>query len=162
MKKLFRVSSLINNVTHENVKYDRVMFTWFIPDRDGSDIHYEELIINYSKLDPPEKKNGERYINELFNREEAELLKNELDLKSNSITTIEEVKLPVPDHLLPFGALKPEKGKGFWHLSAFKSYKLPFKVRGFFNIQDAYESLTADDHPTVITRIPDQIRNKDD
>ena len=162
MKKLFRVSSIINNVTYEKKKYDKVLFTWFINDRNKTDAEYDSFIINYSTLNDKSRKNGEKYIDELFTREEALMLKAELDLKSNTITNIDEMKLPVPDHIQPFGSIEIEKGKGFSDLSAFKSYQLPFKVTGFFNINDAYESLKGDDHPTEITRLPEILKNIDD
>ncbi len=162
MKKLFRVSSIINNVTYEKKSYDKVLFTWFIIERTDPDIKYDEVIINYSKINDKARKNGENYINELFTEEEALMLKSELDLKSTAITTIEEIKLPVPDHIEPFSSLKTEKGKGFSDLSAFKSYQLPFKVRGFFNINQSFEALRGDDHPTVITKIPEILRKTDD
>ncbi|MEN8222371.1 MAG: hypothetical protein ABFR36_03845 [Acidobacteriota bacterium] len=162
MKKLFRVTSIINNVTYEKIKYDRVLFTWFIVDRIESEIMYEDVIINYSQLNEKDRNNGEKFINELFSYEEAQMLKSELDLKSSALSTIEEVKLPVPDHIEPFSSLKTEKGKGFSDLSAFKSYQLPFKVRGFFNINDSFESLKGDDQATVITKIPEILKKKDD
>ena len=162
MKKLFRVSSIINNVTYEKKNYDKVLFTWFIVERTESEIKYDEVIINYSKITGKSRKNGENYINELFSKEEAFMLKSELDLKSTAFTTIDEVKLPVSDHIKPFSSIKTEKGKGFSDLSEFKSYQLPFKVRGFFNINQSFEALKGDDHPTVITTIPEVLRKTDD
>ncbi len=139
-----------------------MLFTWFIIDRVETETDYDKFIINYSTLNDKNRKNGEKYINELFTREEALMLKSELDLKSNTITNIEEVKLPVPDNIQPFSSIKIEKGKGFSDLSTFKSYQLPFKVSGFFNINDAFESLKGDDHPTEITRLPEILKNIDD
>lgn len=155
MQRLFRVSSIINNVTYEMRTYDRVVFHWFVADREDSDLRYEDTIINYSKLSGKEKKNAERSIQELFSEEDASLLKSELDRKSSIITTIEEVKLPIPDHIQPYGTISVEKGKGFSDLSAHKSYEFPFKVKGFFNILNAYESLKGDENPTEITRLPE-------
>jgi len=66
MKKLFRVSSIINNVTYEKKKYDKVLFTWFITDKIKTEAEYDKLIINYSTLNEKSRKNGEKYINELF------------------------------------------------------------------------------------------------
>jgi len=162
MKKLFRVSSIINNVKYEKKSYDKVLFTWFIVERKLSEIKYDEVIINYSKINDKARENGENYINELFSKEDAVMLKSELDLKSTAITTIEEVKLPVPDHIEPFSSIKTEKGKGFSDLSEFKSYQLPFKVKGFFNINESFETLKGDDNPTVITTIPEVLRKKND
>ncbi len=155
MQRLFRVSSIINNVTYELRTYDRVVFHWFISDRKDSDLIFDDKIINYSKLSDKEKKIAERYIKELFSEEDASLLKSELDNKSSIITTIEEVKLPIPDHIQPYGVLKVENGKGFSDLSSHKAYEFPFKVKGFFNINDAYESIKSDDHTTEITRLPE-------
>ncbi len=155
MQRLFRVSSIINNVTYEMRTYDRVVFHWFIADREDKDLIYEDKIINYSKLSEKERENAERYIQELFSEKDATLLKSELDRKSSVITTIEEVKLPIPDHIQPYGLLRVEKGKGFSDLSSHKSYEFPFKVKGFFNINDSYESLKGDENPTEITRLPE-------
>ena len=158
MKRLYRVSSLIDNVIYNHRTYDKVPFNWFAAGREIADLPYEEMIINYPSLSEPNKKNARRYINELFSEEEAIRLKSELDRKSNSITTIEEVTLPVPDHIEPFGSLKSETGKGFTVLTALKSYKFPFKIKGFFNLANAFESLQGDDHPTQITRLPENLR----
>lgn len=155
MQKLFRVASIINNVTYDQKTYDRVAFHWFMADRKEKYLKYSELILNYSALSKRERKNAENYINELFSEEEAALLKSALDLKSNGLTTIEEVKLPVPDHIQPYGALASEKGKGFSDLSSHKSYEFPFKVKGFFNINEAFESIKGDEHPTEITQLPE-------
>ena len=155
MQKLFRVASTINNVTYEQKTYDRVVFHWFMADRKHKNLKYGDMIINYSSLSEKARINAENYINELFDEEEASILKSELDLKSNSFTTLEEVKLPVPDHIMPYGSLKTEKGKGFSDLSSHKSYTFPFKVKGFFNINDAFESIKGDEHPTEITRLPE-------
>ncbi|MCK4888887.1 MAG: hypothetical protein KAS97_03090 [Candidatus Aminicenantes bacterium] len=155
MQRLFRVSSLINNVTYEMKIYDKVAFHWFVADREDNGLIYEDKIINYSKLSEKNRKNAERYIRELFSEKDATLLKSELDRKSSIITTIEEVKLPIPDHIQPYGLLRVEKGKGFSDLSSHKSYEFPFKVKGFFNINDSYESLKGDENPTEITRLPE-------
>jgi len=155
MQKLFRVSSVIDNVKYEHRNYDKVVFTWFMTDRDNSNFQYEDLIINYEILSTEAKYNSKKIINELFTENEAKILKSELDRNSNSATTINEVKLPVPDHISPYSELKIEEGVGFSDLSSRKSYNLPFGVKGFFNINDSYESILGDENPTVVTKIPD-------
>ena len=116
-------------------------------------------MLNYDKLQEKERKNAEKYLNELFTEDESKILKAELDRNSASITTVEEIKLPVPDHLQPYSAIKTESGKGFSDLSSRKSYNLPFNVRGFFNVNDSDETIEGDDNPTVITRIPENFLN---
>ncbi len=155
MQRLFRVTSLIDNVRYRDKIYDKVIFTWFMTDRDNCQFPYEDLIINYKILSEKEKKTSEKIINELFTESESKILKSELDRNSNSVTTINEVKLPVPDHISPYSELKIEEGTGFSDLSSRRSYNLPFGVKGFFNINDSYESISGDDNPTVVTKIPE-------
>ncbi len=155
MKKLYRVSSVIDNVIYEQKTFDKVIFNWFFSGRKEIGISYEDLVINYKKLSDKAKKNGEKFINELFTKEEALILKSELDRNSSGETTIEEIKLPVPDHMEPYSMLKSENGKGFSNLSARESYDLPFQVIGFFNIHDSYEAQKGDENPTEVTTLPD-------
>ena len=153
MEKLFRVFSVINGILYKKKSFDNVIFNWFIIERENFPFEFEEIIINYNNLTKESKKVAEDYVREQFTKEEAELLKDMLDKKSSGLTRIEEIKLPVVDNLIGYNSLKIEKGKGFSDLYKKDSYKLPFKVKGFFNIDESDEKIIGDDNPTVITRI---------
>ncbi len=154
MERMFHVNSVIGNVTYENKQYDNVTFNWFVVDRKEMNFDLKEMIINYSQLSESEISNAVTYLSELFTESEANQLLSELQKNSNGLSKIEEVKLPIPDNLKPYSSLKSESGKGFYDLNSKKSYNFPFKVRGFFNISDSFESLSGDDNPTEVTRLP--------
>lgn len=162
MEKLFRVFSVMNGVLYKNRFYDNVVFNWFMIDRESFPFEFAEIIINYDNLKEKNKKKAEDYVREQFTKEEAELLKDMLDKKSSGLVRIEEIKLPVVDHLEGYNSLKPEQGKGFSDLYKKNSYNLPFKVKGFFNIDEADEKIIGDDKPTVLTRVAkDFFENKE-
>ncbi|MEN8152845.1 MAG: hypothetical protein ABFR75_02385 [Acidobacteriota bacterium] len=153
MEKLFRVYSIMNGVSYENIFYDNVVFNWFIIERESFPFKFEQLIINYDNLEKGKKKSAKDYISEQFTNEESRIFKDMLDKKSSGITKIVEVKLPVSDNSRGYNSLEIEQGKGFSDLYKKDSYDLPFKVRGFFNINDADKRIIGDDNPTVISRV---------
>ncbi len=157
MIKLFRLFSRISGVNYEDKKYDNVLFNWFVIDRKDLQIPGENAIINYNTLLEDNREKAELYIKELFTKEEADALKNLLDSLTNGFTGIEEINLPIPDNLKNYNSLSPGNGIGFTDFYKRKNYNLPFKVRALFNINDAEESISADDRPTVITPVNSNI-----
>ncbi len=161
--KLFRVISRVNGIEFEKKRYDNVLFNWFVSERSFLPADTSISILNYEELTEPEKKNGRDYLSELFTRLEAESLKSFLDRTIEGTTTIEDVKLPVPDNVTSYASFKIRRGIGFTDLFKRKNYPLEFKVRGLFNINEAEESIRPDERPTIISKtISGEFDRKDD
>ena len=136
--KLYSVSTIVK----EYRGHSDVVFTWF---RDQPDDlrPYMELIEDY---DPDNRARAypECAIDEYFTENEATALKAYLDRSyPESVTTIDEVKLPIPWNSIDYRAIPVGGGTGFLELWERPSYALPFRVCGYFDLR----ACTAVDEP---------------
>jgi hypothetical protein len=97
---------------------------------------YADLIENYdpSKLDVCY---SEHCIDELFELDEAQALKDYLDREvagRQDITTIEKAKLPIPNNSISPDAIGVGGGDDFYQLDKTPNYSLPFKVWGYYDL----------------------------
>lgn len=106
-----------------------VPFFWF---RNGPahDRPYHELIRDYQ----PGDDYPELFVDELFDREEANALKEYLDRRDIGITTIKQVELPIANDVMAISALAVGGADDFYMLDKSEDYPLTFSVWGYFNL----------------------------
>jgi hypothetical protein len=132
--------------------YKDVVFDWF---RDGAPAerrNYATLIEDYDPTDSMACY-AEGCIDELFTEDEALKLKEYLDRVNGKEgpTTIEEVRLPIPNNTMGTGAIPVGGGQDFLEIYRRREYSLPFKVAGYFDLRGC-ERL--DEPDATITAFP--------
>jgi hypothetical protein len=134
MMELFQV----HTVMKEYDGYKDVPFIWFCPKRVAGPRPYADLIEGYQ---PTSEFAGysESCIDEFFNRDEANMLKEFLDriCEPGDVTTIEAIKLPIPSNWMGFGSLAVGGNNDFYMLDRTQNYSLPFAVWGYFDFRQA-------------------------
>jgi hypothetical protein len=128
--KLYRVWTVVN-------KYNEcrnVTFEWFYYGERTPPRGYTELIENYKP--EPHRQYVEAHVDELFTESAAQQLFAYLERGHGGAgtTTIEEVKLPVPNNLICLSAIPVGGGDDFYMLYKEKNYDLPFAVQGYFDL----------------------------
>ena len=152
MNPIFAVHSLVRNFRYQGKQYEEVKVNWFVLERKKPLLPYTEAIQDYAQLNEKERAFPEEYVNEQFNREEADALKKYLDRQPITTTRIEALELPVMANASGCLRLAAGNGNDFLALHKGKNYSLPFKVEGYFSIRFAEPMVSGDDRATVINR----------
>jgi hypothetical protein len=132
MIDLFSVCTTVEEFDgHRNVA-----FHWFRLDRKAPPSVYANAILDYDAYDA-EVSYPEAAIDELFTREEAELLKAYLDQHHCGCgsTEIKTTNLPIPMNTMGDGAIPIGGGRDHYMLWKEPGYALRFKVEGFFDLR---------------------------
>jgi hypothetical protein len=125
------------NVTSKKREYGGckdVTFHWFFAGERSQPRPYAELIKDYNVED---HFYATSYIDELFTEDEARQLKDYLDREyggQGMTTTIKEVSLPIVNNMAGVGSIAVGGGDDFYMLDRARSYSLPFKVWGYFDL----------------------------
>jgi hypothetical protein len=129
--KLFNVTTVVK----EYSGCKDVAFSWFKEKPEAGSRPYAQLIAGYPDGCGPgdSKAYAEEYIDELFTEHEAGQLADYLSTFKDSVTTIDEVALPVANNVMGFGALPVGRDTDFYMLSRHEAYQLPFSVWGYFD-----------------------------
>jgi len=154
MNCIFAVHSLVRNFRYQGKQYEEVKINWFVLERKKPLLPYAEAIQDYGQLNEKERIFPEEYVNEQFSREEAEALKKYLERQAQTTTQINAIELPVMPNASGCRRLAVGGDSDFLALYKGKSYSLPFKVTGYFNVRFAEPKITGDDRETVINRWP--------
>jgi len=144
--KLFEAYSMANDS-----KYGEFKIYWFYEERKVPVAPYEVLIYGYEP-----KYHSEMTVNEYFTEEEIELLREYLEKAHHSKLYVQEEILPIPNNLLPFSAIGSsstysiikadennieckhiETIEDYILLSEEKGYSLPFKVSGYYSLENS-------------------------
>ena len=152
MNRIFAVHSLVQKFHYQGKYYEEVKISWFVLERKIPLVPYAEAIQDYAQLNEKERAFPEEYINEQFNREEADALKKYLDRQPTTTTRIEALELPVMANASGCQRLAAGSDCDFLPLHKGKSYSLPFKVTGYFSVRFAEPLVSGDDRATVINR----------
>lgn len=157
--RLYLVFSSISDFRYQGILYDNLKINWFVVGRKKPHVPFDAVIVNYSELSGAGRAQPEKYILERFTQMEADLLHGYLASAQKIDAVVEELKLPVSEGERGYRSGPPPPGTDFIQLFKKKSYNLPFKVEGIFNIKMADERIVPDDRATVITRItPEALR----
>src|SRR5262245_35910477 len=123
--KLFHVTT----TAHEYCGCRNVVFRWF---RQGSSGRpYANLIQDFVGGDPY----AEGCIDEMFTEQEYQDLKDYLDREHGDagVTAVTRAEIPIPNNLMPLGAIAVGGGDDFYTLDKEPNYSLPFGVWGYFD-----------------------------
>jgi hypothetical protein len=118
--------------------YKNVKFHWYLPNKTRRR-SYADLIENYNPSRYCPRDSAEDCIDELFELDQANALKEYLELKRPGLgtPTIEKVELPIPNN--SHGAAPPwgfRPGEFAFGLDEDDpDYSLPFKVRGYVSVR---------------------------
>ena len=154
MNPIFAVHSLVKNFAYKGTHYEEVKVNWFVLERKKPLLPYSEAIQDYGQLNEKERIFPEEYVNEQFNREEAEALKKYLERQAQTTTRIDAIELPVMANVSGCRRLAAGGDGDFMALHKGKSYDLPFKVEGYFSVRFAEPRIDGDDRETVVNRWP--------
>lgn len=158
LPKIYHVYSIVNNFRYKKIFYDKLKINWFIADRKEPPVPFEQAILNYSSLSTAARARPENHIKECFTSEEAEALKKYLADVQKTSAVIEEKELPINNTEKGRRDLPPGPGTDFIALYKKQNYDLPFKVEGIFNVKMADERIVPDERITVISKIPDILK----
>ena len=111
-----------------------VEFIWFRCER-RAPRPYADLIVNYDAAAYVYYPEG--YIDELFELDEAQALKDYIDQNYGEagITTIKKAKLPIANNTMGVGEIPVGGSQDFHMLDKAPGYSLPFKVWGYFDLR---------------------------
>jgi hypothetical protein len=132
MIKLFTAESIVN----EYSGYKNVKFNWFVVERYQPQAPYSELIKDY--IPSEEHQYSKDAIKEFFTEEEVILFEKYLYRKhadDQKKLEIEEVDLPIPNNMLPFGAIGEGSLDGYYDLYGEVGYNLPFAVSAYYDLE---------------------------
>lgn len=158
--RLFNVYSSVDNFRYRGILYDNLKINWFVVGRKKPQVPFGRSIANYTELGPALRVHPEKYILERFTQMEADLLHGYLASSQKIDAVVEELELPVSENERAYRGGPPPPGTDFIQLYKKKSYNLPFKVEGIFNVKMADERIVPDDRATVITKITPEILKK--
>jgi hypothetical protein len=113
-----------------------VGFDWFRCER-RAPRPYAELIENYDPSGRRDVRDAEGCIDEMFELDEAQALKDYIDRNYGEagITTIKKAELPIANNVMGVGATPVGGGQDFHLLDKAPNYTLPFKVWGYFDLR---------------------------
>jgi len=136
--RLFKAHS-VGNLTRGDQVYHDVKFYWYCLERDQAPIPFQELIVDYERLDERHRKVLEREVQRYFTGDEIVALRDYLNERYGLNLLHEEVSIPVRERGYLF-----EEGDSvvydFLDLSEKEHYPLPFKVWGYYTIRGALSS----------------------
>ena len=131
----------VSNLTKGTAIFYDVRFNWYCLERDRPPFPYEEIIADYTRLDAKERSIMEREARRFFTAEEIVDLKNYLHERYGMDVNAEKVALPIEERVNFF-----EEGNSviydFLELSEREGYSLPFKVWGYYTIEQCLASPT--------------------
>ena len=152
--QLVQVYSVVNDFRYKDLHYDNLKVNWFVVDRSAPPVPFEQSIADYQELSLTSRIGPENFIKQRFTLEEAKLLKQYLHSTLNVLAFIEGCPLPVSSNSHGYRDLPPPPGIDFFILHQKRTYQLPFKVEGIFDIRMADERVVGDDdRSTVVTGI---------
>src|SRR6266849_7508771 len=131
---LFRVTSIVNNLSHEGEIYDGIEMKWFVVYRDSSNVSYDQVIINYTKNLDDSYRISENNLYELFTEKEANALKKYLLRAHKQECGIKEADLLLEVYTLGYGNKALENREGYYRLDNEDGYDLPFVVWGYYDV----------------------------
>jgi hypothetical protein len=132
--RLYQVASTMDNWPHRGWHYNSVRVHWFRADHRfdiDDDATFTPLITGdagdfYARA----------FINELFTKDEADLLVHYLQEQHATACDITEVSLPIASHIMPWGGIPIGGPFGNYDLFEEAPYTLPFRVRGQYDVED--------------------------
>lgn len=131
----------ISNLTKGKAVFYEVRFNWYCLERDQPPFPYEDTIAGYALLDAREKSIMEREVKRFFTAKEIDDLRSYLKEKYGMNLDVEKVALPVEERVYFF-----EEGTSviydFLELSEREGYPLPFKVWGYYTLEQCLASPT--------------------
>jgi hypothetical protein len=157
--KLYHVTSSDCILPYEGKDYDGVTIKWFVYDRKKPVIPYEigiqdyveepsddeELLYEEDEIDLSSEENGigktyaQEALDELFTREEADMLQKYL-IKKGMKCEIEERELPLSSITCGYLGFYDAAGvsmEGIVEIYSEPEYNLPFKVKGFYSMDSS-------------------------
>lgn len=154
--KLYKASSILSNFEgHENVTME-----WFCTGRDQKLGGYAERIDRYQTLSKESQRNVQPMVEERFTGEEIKALKAYLQKQGVFDLKIEEVPLPIDisetahqSYPCSFTAIPVGGDSDFIMLHRRKNYYLPFKVEGYFNLQNCPRKSPIEELDNVLDEI---------
>ncbi|GEM_PF-1213401 len=154
---LFRVTSIINNLSHGGETYDGVEMRWFVVYRDSPGVDYDQVITNYAKNLDNSHYISENNLYELFTEKEANALKKYLLRVHKQECDIKEADLPLEVYTLGYGNRVLGNREGYYRLDNEDSYDLPFIVWGYYDVISYGRD---DSRLTYETRLMERALNK--
>lgn len=148
--RLSMAYSVSNLVKGESVFHD-VKFNWYCLERRGPAFPPSQLIADYESRDERERRLLERELNRYFTDEEIELLRGYLLERYGMSLETEEVEIPLRERRSLFG-----EGSSviydFLELSEKDGYSLPFKVWGYYTLQNCLTSPSLENGVRLVRR----------
>ena len=148
MDELYIVHSVGNPSDYPNAALNQdgqVELDWFCHGRSQPIAPYHSLITDYTQIEEPDKRNAERYMDELFTRAEASLLIPYLCFAYGHLVGISVVPVPMDIFLAdgtsmanPVSMLLADRR---WRIAHTVSpseadYPLPFAVSAYYRVKD--------------------------
>lgn len=131
--ELFRVISVIDNLSHGHHRYNQVKVHWFVIDRRFPVVSYKKIVGGFEDLPEKDKAFAREYAKELFTAKESAQLKDYLKCAHGCLAEITSLTLPTEDRL-GFRAHTVVGTTGFFKLKDEADNALPFKVWGYFDV----------------------------
>jgi hypothetical protein len=139
---LYRVQSTVDNFEHRGLWYNGVQFVWHCNRaRDEYPVPPEVALADYT----PDDEYAASQLDELFTEEQAHQLAAYLKAQHDDDAEITPVELPIQPALMPDGSRKHYAGVSFlplggpddiYMLYREPEYSLPFKVGGFYSVDE--------------------------
>lgn len=132
MKPLFTVSSTVPVFKRRGAEFKDVVINWFVTDRESPAVNPLEWIDFATASDPVYSIHA---LNELFTTDEAEQLKDYLmNVHGDDSVKIEPAG-KLHENILPWNAIAVGGPRDFLMLTTDDYYNLPFKVDGYFDVE---------------------------
>lgn len=134
-KKLYRLRSVAQEITHHNDVYSNVKICWIVRDRTRSVVPYKQGIKNYKSTSQDIKVYAKSALNELFLPDEAIAFAAYLLAQHNQATIFEPVILPIESNAVPVDILPAGGGVDYYQIFKEEKYSLPFNVWGQYDLR---------------------------
>lgn len=141
--KLFRARSVLDGLLYRETLFDGIVHNWFVCDREPSVVAYSEAIQDYEENfeDSRMRSYSEFAVDELFTASEVAALKYYLLAAHGVECEVEEVDIPIPLGASGYNSIPVGGLCDFYMLYKTESYDLPFKVMGYYDIDDYMDTL---------------------
>ena len=133
--ELYRVTSAINKLPHDGLRYNGVQVNWFMANRRMPVVQYKVAIKDYGSLSEKDALRPRELVKELFTSGEAQALKQYLEMTRKQKVEIIPFALPVEAVNLGFKGHPVGSSSGFYQLCDERGYSLSFKVWGFYSVE---------------------------
>jgi hypothetical protein len=155
--ELFRVTSVIDKLSHDHHRYNGVKVHWFVIDRRFPVVSYKKVVAGFEDLPEKDKAFAREYVKELFTKKEAEQLSQHLKSLHGCEAEIIPLTLPTEGKCLGFRAHTVGKTTGFFKLKEEVVHNLPFKVWAYYDVDGL---VPIGGFRSVITSIRENLANR--